>query len=58
MVSGFRGRIPKRDAHIYIYTSENSVLIMCLALRGSAIMQFHTENEILMCTYNYVAIPT
>ena len=38
MVSGLRGRIPKRDAHIYIHTlSENSVPIMCLALRRSAI---------------------
>ena len=37
MVSGLRGRIPKRDAYIYIYTlSENSVPIMCLALRRSA----------------------
>ena len=37
MVSGFRGRIPKRDTHIYTL-SENSVLIMCLALRHLAIM--------------------
>ena len=43
MVSGFRGRIPKHDAHIciyiYIYTSENSVTIICLALRRSATRQ-------------------
>ena len=35
---GVTGSIPKRDAHIYIYTlSENSVPIICLALRRSAI---------------------
>ena len=39
MVTGLRGRIPKRDAHIYIHTLiENSVPIMCLALRRSAII--------------------
>ena len=36
MISGFWGRIPKRDAHIYTL-NENSVPIMCLALRRLAI---------------------
>ena len=37
MVSGFwgTGSIPNRDAHIYTL-SENSVTIICLALRRSA----------------------
>ena len=35
----FRVCIPKRDAHIYVYTrSENSVTTMCLVLRCSAII--------------------
>ena len=53
MVTGLRGRIPKRDAHIYIHTlSENSVPIMCLALRRSAINVF----AITYCNSNEIAI--
>ena len=43
--------IPKRDAHIYIYIyiyiyirSENSVTIMCLALRRSAIIPSYLQS--------------
>ena len=51
MVSGFRGRIPKHDAHTHIYTlSKNSVPIMCLALRRSEITlarcESHFESEV------------
>ena len=40
VVFGVTGSIPKCDAHLYIYIyilSENSVTIICLALRRSAI---------------------
>ena len=43
--------IPKCDAHTYIYTlSENSVTIMCLTLRCSAILHY-TKCEYFIRVY-------